>query len=499
MHTSVIMKLALLGLQFAVGSALTPTQDRALDWNTMLDGSLGAMPAMVLISYGALAALNNTTPSLASRSEISSSPASPSSAPANRDKDNGAVLAGFIGTAIAAPLKIEQGGMLKGICQTLVGGATAMASTVIGQEVGRGIYGTNSSAADIEEGMVPGAFISGPIGGYVGAQLGTSLCEIGAANITEFLKDLTDIEREMARATLDQGLSQIVNAAMQDLGVEPARAVSFANHMVQGLRYIHLNGPASSLDHMTRELTRIAAQLATSLADGTTALTLPAIGALAAWGTMNGAALGLPAVAPAASTVMAAAPALGALQVLSGQMTNVLSFASSLSAAAGSTPQAYLAAETLQNGLTQAAADVASHPSKSGLRVVAKEGIHKAGKLASTFLDTLDRVRPIQGQCKAKGHTSTTTAIVTRVQVSTVTQKHTRTITREHTSTATVHDIPWRISTVTETETKTETKTKKKYKTKWTTWTEYETVTESAAPAAATSKYRPCPYPGQIC
>lgn len=163
MHFNIIFILAMLGLHAAAASSIQATQSQNVDFNALLDGTLGSMPAMLLATHGALAALNSTAPSLALRSETSSA-TDTSTAPANRDKENGAVMGSFIGAALLAPIRIQDGGVLTGICQTLVAGATAMGATVVGQEAGKGIYPHNSTAPDFEQGPVPGASIGGAFG-----------------------------------------------------------------------------------------------------------------------------------------------------------------------------------------------------------------------------------------------------------------------------------------------------------------------------------------------
>ena len=96
----------MFGLQVAAASTIFAAQSLTLVFNALFDGTLGDMPAMRLVIHGTLAFLNSTKTSLTARSETSSSPATTSSAPANRDKEIGAVVGAFIGAALTAPIKI---------------------------------------------------------------------------------------------------------------------------------------------------------------------------------------------------------------------------------------------------------------------------------------------------------------------------------------------------------------------------------------------------------
>lgn len=367
-----------------------------VDINAILDGTLGDMPAMWLATHGALAALNHTTPSLVLRGETPSAPASASAAPANRDKANGAVVGAFVGAALLAPIKIkdaEPGGMLKGICQTLVAGGTGMAAAVVGQEAGKRIYGTNSSAPDFEEGLIPGAFIGGVVGSTVGTALAKSLCEIGVPGFKEFLGDLNALDLDRINSMIDKGLPQILDAVLNDLGVDSARAARFSGQLQQSLHFVHLRGPADAVDYLTRELTRESSQLADALVSGSAGLASPAINAFAGFGAMSGAALGLPPIVP---SIVAAASAISSLQSLTGQLASTVDFARTLSSTSGSTAQIQSAAHTLHDGLHQAASDMVANPPARDLTDKAKAAFMRAGTLASGILNTLDRLKPVQ-------------------------------------------------------------------------------------------------------
>jgi hypothetical protein len=113
MFVKKFLALAVLGLQVNSISAAPIEQNTVIDFNALLDGTLGTMPAKLLVAHGLLGALNGTA-TLARRSETSSISASATTTP-DRSKENGAVVGSLIGAALLAPLKIEDAGRLKGM------------------------------------------------------------------------------------------------------------------------------------------------------------------------------------------------------------------------------------------------------------------------------------------------------------------------------------------------------------------------------------------------
>lgn len=358
-----------------------------------------------------------------------------------------------------------------------------MAAAVVGQEAGERIYGTNSTAPDFEEGLVPGKFVGGIAGTATGTQLTRTLCELGVPGFKELLADLDDLGLEGVEHIMGQSYLQALDATLEALGVDPARIVKFSGQIQQGLRFIHLHGPAEGVEQLTRALTRESAELANAFADGMP-LTSPAISALVGFGSLNGAALGLPPITPPPVT---GAPALGQLSAVTSQLSNVIGFANSLPTIS-QLSQAQVAADALRDGIAEAAA--APNP---GLTGHTKGAIKKAGKLTNGLLDTIDRLRPGKSVCHGKEHTS----------VVTETHEHTTTATCVQIATATVHDTKRRTRTIVVEHpavTVTQYRTVERIETVTTT----KTVTERAEPAYEPydqydEPYEPCPYPGQIC
>jgi hypothetical protein len=444
MHAKHILPLAMFGLQAAASSAST-TRDHTFSFNDMLDGSLGDMPAMWLVTHGALAALNNTTTTFAKRNETASAPATTSSAPTGRDdKENGAALAAFIGSALTFPIKLhESNSKMKALCQTLVASSTGMLGAVVGQEAGKSIYGENSTAPDFEEGLVPGAFIGGIVGTATGTQLSKTLCELAVPGFKEFLDDLDDLGLKGAERIMAQSSLQVIDATLDTLGVERARITQFSGQLQQALRFVHLHGSAAGVERLTRALTRESAELANAFAEGVP-LSSPAISALAGFGSLNAAALGLPPVAP--PPAMAGLPGLGPLTAITAQLSHVIDFARTLPLAHVSM-EAQAAADMLRDRFKEAAD--APNP---GLTGHMKDVLKTGSKLAHGLLDTLDRLRPGKSACQKNEHTSvvtetheyTTTATRVRTSVVHETHEHTTTATREHTATATIHETETR-------------------------------------------------------
>ena len=130
-----------------VGAPRTAAQDDSIDYNALLDGSLGYMPAQWMVSQGLLAemdAANSTGTTILQGTSTSTGTISPSSEPSddNRDdKENGAVLGTLIGgLLVPQAFNIIDDGLAAGVCKSLINGAGAMAGLVVGQEAGKSLY-----------------------------------------------------------------------------------------------------------------------------------------------------------------------------------------------------------------------------------------------------------------------------------------------------------------------------------------------------------------------
>jgi hypothetical protein len=326
----------------------------------------------------------------------------------------------------------------------LVAGATGMGSAVVGQEAGSAMFPTNSTSnstgSQFGHGLVPTAYINGVFGGVVGTALAKSLCDLGVPGFKELLEDLDALQLARSSSTLGQGLSQLLQGVFADIGIETARAATFASHLQRALQFVHLQGPADAIEFLTRGLLRDTSQLISAVAEGTVSLASPAVDALVGFGAMSGTAMGLPLVP---LSPVGPAPAISNLGSISGQLSNIAAHFSHLPTAAGLATEAQAAADTLRAGLSQAAADIIRNPSRPNLSDSARYAIKKTSKFASGKLDILGLLHPAHSHCEGKEHTSVaaTTRTVMHTSTSTVyatrISQYTTTVSASATITAT--------------------------------------------------------------
>lgn len=215
---------------------------------------------------------------------------------------------------------------------------------------------------------------------------------------------------------MNQSYLQAIDATLDALGVEPARITQFSGQLQQALRFVHLHGPAEGVDQLTRALKGESSGLSNAFTEGVP-LSSPAISALAGFGSLNAAALGLP---PVARPPLAGVPTLAQLSAIQSQLPNVTNFASTLPMSSQSV-QVQVAADALRDRIKEAAK--APNP---GLTGHTRDILKKGSKLAHTLLDTADRLRPGKSVCHKEEHASVVTetheftSIVTRTHVHTI-------------------------------------------------------------------------------
>lgn len=135
---------------------------------SLFDGSLGTLPAIWLVSQGALAAFvsANSTHNVRRQEDQG-----------RTELENGGVMAAFVGLMLTFPVKVYDENVYHALCETILGGASGMGGTVVSQESGKAIYEGNSTSNDFEQGVVPGGFIGGAFNAVVGTTLSKTICK----------------------------------------------------------------------------------------------------------------------------------------------------------------------------------------------------------------------------------------------------------------------------------------------------------------------------------
>ena len=264
------------GVPIAPAGHLTARQsiepDLQIDFNALLDGSLGNLPAIWITSHSLLAeAAPSSNLTVSSRED-------------RTDKENGLVAAAFISSLLVpAATGIADNGVTGGLCNAIINGAGGMAGAVVGQEAGKTLYpqgngtdGNGTSAPEMEQGIVPGAFTGSVVTNSLGTALAKSICD-------KFLPDVEDVIKEAEAGvagrvanSLNRGLKEVLVSQLEDMKVETARAVQFASQLEETIRLVDSTGSlATAFEYLNRELATNTAELAEAV--GAKLLNKPAI------------------------------------------------------------------------------------------------------------------------------------------------------------------------------------------------------------------------------
>jgi hypothetical protein len=137
----------------------------------------------------------------------------------------GALISNLLLPAVTNSL---EDGLAVGLCKSLVGGATGMAGTVVGQEAGKAIYpGNGTSAFEFEQGVIPGTFMGSIVTNGAGYALTKALCKGLVPALQElWVPGSTALVNALVGNALNRGLKEVLTARLQDMGVDAARASS---------------------------------------------------------------------------------------------------------------------------------------------------------------------------------------------------------------------------------------------------------------------------------
>lgn len=224
---------ALLSLSGWTTARSIPPLDSSsgINFNNFLDESLGNIPAHWITAQGALLELN-----AANGVNISPRTNTTATSDTDREKENGAALATFAsGVLIPTYFHIQDDEVGKGLCKGFEASAASVVGSVVGQEVGKDLYGKNSTAPEFEQGVVP-SLLGGMVGNSAGQALSRTLCNRFVPNYEDLFKlKSADAVAKMTRS-LHQGLGQLLTAHLENLGVDTAKAVQCARQLEETIR-----------------------------------------------------------------------------------------------------------------------------------------------------------------------------------------------------------------------------------------------------------------------
>jgi len=277
--------VACMGFLLTCSAAPTQTdQQPQVDFNALLDGSLGNMPALWIASQALLVELNQTDDanSPPTKALAQSAPAPSPSDSDRTDKENGAVMATFIsGLMIPAIFSIKDKGPAEGLCSALMQSAGGMTGALVGQEVAKDLYGNDTTASEFEQGVVPGAFFGSIAGNGAGTLLSRALCSKLVPDFGKWWKDMHPDVITKASKPLNRGLQRILSTHLEEhLGVETSRAIQFASQLTETMRLIDHTNPVQAMEYLNNQLTEVQGELARGIAKTTNPPAMPALEAM---------------------------------------------------------------------------------------------------------------------------------------------------------------------------------------------------------------------------
>ncbi|KAL5118588.1 hypothetical protein ACEQ8H_003439 [Pleosporales sp. CAS-2024a] len=230
-----------------------PSLPKPVDLNTLLDGSLGFFPSTWLASKAILLELHTNNIQKRSIEDTISN---------RTDKENGAVMATFIsGMLWPAFFSIQDNGAAGGLCRALMMSAGSMTSALVGQEAAKNIYDNNSTSSQFEQGVIPGSFIGSVVGGGAGYALARTLCTRLIPEFGPWLKGIEGPKAETARL-LTRALPHILTKHLEDLGMDSARAIKFADQLTNTIRLADELTLADAYKFLEQQTVETASELA---------------------------------------------------------------------------------------------------------------------------------------------------------------------------------------------------------------------------------------------
>ena len=465
------------------------TSSSTINFNTLLDGSLGFFPSTRLVSKAALLALNKSD--VEKREPTASTgplPPEPSSL-ARTPKEDGAVMATFIsGMLVPAVFNVKDNGMTGGICRSLMTSAGSMSAAVMGQEVAKDIYGNNSTNSQFEQGVIPGSFIGSVIGNGAGHALARTLCKRILPEFGPWLKGIDGPKATTAKL-LTEALPQILTKQLEDLGVQPARALSFATELTETIKIADTMTLTDAFKFLEQQTVSTAAELATvsqPVLDAVAQLTSASVQALQDIAPSvplpQPPTPDIPTVPGVPVPVPQAPIAASSLSTITGHISQANQVAQQVAGAMRVAEDLRAATDGLRDGALKA-----SDFARQGLHGEAKAVFDSASSAAKSVVSGLFHLIPLPGSPEAHG-----TKHVTKTHWKTKTNTHTVSTTREVekikyvTVTATSSVTSWTVATTTITASTTKTRMTISTRTARTTEPKIKTVTTTTTTRTTT-------------
>jgi hypothetical protein len=284
------------------------------------DGSLGNIPAQMLLYQAVLVKMNRTATAPPPSSDVDKQEGSGDQKEAEdkkkRDKKNGAVLGSVLGGALATGLA-DADNPARALCKALVVGASSAVGVKTAQLIGSAqendeeentntdVSSSSTVVAQPLHSSQPNDFGAGMVGPSVGkfvgtgvsAGLGKGICDglFGDAGkwflkiANQFLPhDIYDVGKIAMEEALANGRIQILARAMENAGVPVHQASQFVNELDRNLQRFQDFGLDGVAEELQRDLLNGASQIADVIAAGQGAAIAPALEAMDQLGVVIG-------------------------------------------------------------------------------------------------------------------------------------------------------------------------------------------------------------------
>jgi hypothetical protein len=259
------LSVVVTSLGFPTGSAAPITPD--IDYNALLDGSLGPLPSLWLVSQGTLFELSKTNETCA-RLVARNNSTNPTPDPEGReDKENGIATAVFIsGMLIPQAFAIKDSSPTTALCKSLMRSSAGMVGAVVGQEVAKDLYSNNSTSSEFEQGVIPGLFFGSVVGNGAGEALSRSICRHLVPDFTKWWKAMHPDQVTRVAQTFNHSLQSLLTEHLQSLRVETSRAVQFASQLTETVRAGDMLHRVQAFERLQSDMVSVGTELSRGIA-----------------------------------------------------------------------------------------------------------------------------------------------------------------------------------------------------------------------------------------
>lgn len=231
--------------------------------NRLFDGTLGTLPALWLVSQGALAGFLSANSTRNERRPKD---------PATLNIENGGVMASYVARMLTVFVEQYDYSLYSKLCEPIINGETTLAHSVIDPASSKAISNGDLIPDEFEQLVIPGSFLASPLGVIIGTSFSSTLCEAfkrDAASwdtpMDETYPQLDKIpKRRTARDLEDLAVNQggllnmqdiLADAALSSVG-DQAKRMFIARQLRDVFSLVDQHGMLDSFWYINREIVR---------------------------------------------------------------------------------------------------------------------------------------------------------------------------------------------------------------------------------------------------